>query len=113
MGRARPLVGEQLLAVLALLVLVGVLAGCGFQPRPVDRVYDEISAELAAAYDELGEPEASFATMSKVQQLAMDRLSERWREWPAPTSYSLSAMPDHVVVYVVSDGVERRGEWRP
>ncbi len=108
------------LAILLMLLLIG----CGKKTdkadetaseskMTVDEVYTDITGVLSTTYEQEGKPKADWDGMTKVKDAAFEKLRTRFSEWPAQTSFSLSVMDDHIVVFVSIDGNEKEGKWQP
>ena len=66
----------------------------GSTPRGTDEVYEEILSALDWAYEELGDPQPGYDSMSRVQNTAARQLSGEAFDWPSGTSYSLSVLDE-------------------
>ena len=85
----------------------------GSTPRGTDEVYEEILSALDWAYEELGDPQPGYDSMSRVQDTAAHQLSGEAFDWPSGTSYSLSVLDDRIAVYINCNGTEKKGDWHP
>ena len=85
----------------------------GTTPRGTDEVYEEILSALDWAYEQLGDPQPGFETMSRVQDTAAHQLSGEAFDWPSGTSYSLSVLENRIAVYINCNGTEKKGDWQP
>jgi len=85
----------------------------GSAPSGTNEVYEEILSALDWAYEELGDPQPGYESMSRVQDTAAHQLSGEAFDWPSGTSYSLSVLDDRIAVYINCNGTEKKGDWHP
>ena len=100
-------------------ILLGVACGGssaqtgGDDSRNADALLARIHRELDAAYVELGKPPLDWDSVSRVQDLAFEKLTSDAAETMSGSSWTLSVLDDRVAVYVNVEGVVREGDWSP
>jgi hypothetical protein len=81
--------------------------------QDLEAIYTRIEDALDDAYVESGKPTVNWDNLETVKDRAFKALTSDPASTPAGTSWSVSVMPDHIVVFVNLHGAEKTGEWRP
>jgi hypothetical protein len=91
------------------------LDGCGPAPdvKAADAVYDQLLVYIRNANSAMSLPNAGFDSMLALQQRVSVEIPglELRKLCNGTLSYSLSALPGKIAIWVKCNAAEKRGEW--